>query len=386
MAHDDLRADLDRLEPDLVALRRDLHRHPELGFEERRTSEVLAERLRRLGLEVTTGVGRTGIVADLRGDRPGPTLLFRADMDALPVEERSTRDYASANRGVMHACGHDAHMAALYGAAVLLAERRPSLGGRIRFALQPAEEVVGGAAEMIAAGVLDGVDRAVAAHVLSPAPFGVVVTAKGPFFAGVDMFELKVIGKAGHGAMPEACVDPIYAAAQVVTALQSIVARETRPGERVVVSVTSIEGGRAVNVVVDEVTLRGTVRWHSLAERERVLERVRAIATGVCGALRARAELRVLGGAPITVNDAASVDVVSAAVDATGRAGVIDVGPLTVSEDFSLFLEKVPGCLIGVGCGGADAPPHHHHSFDLDERAIALTAEIFARTALTALR
>src|SRR6185369_1759030 len=299
---DDISRDLLLLDDDLVALRRDLHRHPELGFAEERTAGIVADRARALGLTVRTGLGGTGVIADLEGERPGPTLLLRADMDALPVQEDRGRAHASTIPGVMHACGHDAHVSALIGAATLLSARRRLLAGRVRFAFQPAEETAGGARRMIEDGALDGVDRALGAHVLAPAPFGTVVTRPGPFFAGIDAFELRVIGKAGHGGMPHLSVDPIFAAAQVVSALQSIVARETKPGEPVVVSIAAIEGGSAPNVVVEEVKLRGTVRTFSASDRERVLERLPALARGVCEALRARAEFRLLYGAPVTAN------------------------------------------------------------------------------------
>jgi amidohydrolase len=306
-------------------------------------------------------------------------------MDALPVTEQSSRDFASKVPGVMHACGHDAHVSALLGAATLLSARRRKLAGRVRFAFQPAEEICGGARAMIADGVLDGVDRALAAHVASPAPFGVVMSRPGPFMAGVDAFELTVHGKAGHGGMPQSAVDPVFAAAQVLVALQSIVARETRPGEPVVVTIGAIEGGRAPNVVVDQVTLRGTVRWFHVTERARVLTRIQEIAAGVCAGLRARSEFKVLYSSPVTTNETASVDLIQAAVAATGRASVLDPGTFTSSEDFSEFLDLVPGCMICVGSGGPSAAPHHHHAFDLDERAIGLTAEIFTRAALSML-
>jgi amidohydrolase len=381
----DLVRDLTLLDPELVAIRRDLHRHPELSCVEERTAALIAERTRALGLSVRTGVGGTGVVADLMGEHPGPTLLLRADMDALPVTEQSQRDFASTVPGVMHACGHDAHVSALLGTATLLTARRHELAGRVRFAFQPAEELAGGAQRMIADGVLDGVDRALAAHVLAPAPFGVVLSRPGPFLAGLDAFELTVHGKAGHGGMPQSAVDPMLASAHVLLALQSIVSRETRPGEPVVVSVTAIEGGRAANVMVEQVTLRGTVRWFQATERERVLTRIRELAAGVCSGLRARSEFKVLFSAPVTTNAKAPVDLIEAAILATGRATVVDPGPLTISEDFSEFLDRVPGCLIGVGCGGPSAPPHHHHAFDLDERSIGLTAEIFTRAALSML-
>jgi amidohydrolase len=385
VTHDALARDLGRLEPSLIALRRDLHRYPELGFREQRTAHTIAEALERLGLVVKRGVGGTGLVADLEGDAPGPTILLRADMDGLPVDESGARDYASRNAGVMHACGHDAHMAALVGAATLLCERKGSLAGRVRFAFQPAEETVGGALAMLEDGVLDGVDRALAAHVFSPLPFGVVGSTAGPFFGGVDIFAIEVVGRAGHGAMPESSVDPVLAAAQIVVALQSIVARETKPGERLVVSVTNMEAGRAVNVVVDRAYLRGTLRWQKESERQRAKQRLIDVAKGVALALRAEANVTFTGFAPVTVNDPANVDAIGQAVRATQRAELLDTGPLTVSEDFSFFLERVPGCLMVIGSGGPGAPPHHHHAFDLDERAIGLTAEVLARAALSGL-
>ncbi|WP_437751943.1 M20 metallopeptidase family protein [Sorangium sp. So ce1389] len=383
---DDLSRDIRLLDRDLVALRRDLHRHPELGYAEVRTSQVVAERLRKLGLSVRTGVAGTGVIGDLDGERPGGTLLLRADMDALPVVEQSGHDFPSETSGVMHACGHDAHVSALLGAAELLSARRGRIAGRVRFLFQPAEELAGGALQMIQAGALDGVDQALGAHVMSPIPFGVVATRTGPFFAGIDAFEIVVVGKAGHGGLPHMSVDPIYAAAQVVTALQSIVSRETKPGEPVVVSVSAISGGNAANVVVERVTLQGTVRWFSQANREHALERIQGIASGVCSALRAACEFRVVSSSPVTTNAAAPVDLVTAAALATERAEVTDPGPLTVSEDFSEFTDRVPGCLFTVGAGGPGAAPHHHYAFDLDERAIGLIAEIFARAALAALR
>ncbi|XYH93306.1 M20 metallopeptidase family protein [Sorangium sp. So ce1128] len=383
---DDLSRDIRLLDGDLVALRRDLHRHPELGYAEVRTSHVVAERLRKLGLSVRTGVAGTGVIADLDGERPGRTVLLRADMDALPVVERSSHDFPSEISGVMHACGHDAHVSALLGAAELLAARRDRIAGRVRFLFQPAEELAGGALQMIQAGALDGVDQALGAHVMSPLPFGVMATRTGPFFAGIDAFELVVVGKAGHGGLPHMSVDPIYAAAQVVTALQSIVSRETKPGEPVVVSISAISGGNAANVVVERVTLQGTVRWFSRENREHALERVQAIASGVCSALRAGCEFKVVSTSPVTTNAAAPVDLITAAARETERADVMDPGPLTVSEDFSEFTDRVPGCLFTVGAGGPTAAPHHHHAFDLDERAIGLIAEIFTRATLSALR
>jgi amidohydrolase len=373
-----------RLEPDLVRLRRDLHRHPELAFAERRTASIIRERLEALGLVVRSGIGGTGVVADLEGTTPGRRVLVRADMDALPIIEGTGLEYSSITPGVMHACGHDAHVSALIGTATVLAEMR-ELPGSIRFCFQPGEEVLSGARRMIADGVMDGVDVVLGAHLFSPIPFGTVSMALGPFLAGGDMFELRVIGKAGHGGTPQSSIDPVYAAAQVITALQSIVARETRPGEPLVVSINAIQGGSAANVTVEAVTLRGTIRWFSVAERERGLARIEAIARGIGEALRAQIEFEVLGGAPVTSNVPEYATLVEEAVTESRRAALIDGGPITATDDVAYLLDMAPGAFFLVGTGGPGAVPHHHPAFQIDERAIGLMSEILARAALKTL-
>jgi len=337
-----------RLEPDLVLLRRDLHRHPELAFTERRTASIVRERLEALGLAVRPGVGGTGVVADLEGTTSGPRVLVRADMDALPIMEQTGLEYSSTTPGVMHACGHDAHVSALIGTATALAEMR-ELPGSIRFCFQPGEELLTGARRMIADGVMDGVDAVLGAHLLSPIPFGTVSMAHGPFLAGGDLLELRVLGKAGHGGTPQSSIDPVYAAAQVITALQSIVARETRPGEPLVVSINAIQGGSAANVTVEAVTLRGTIRWFAATERERVLARIEAIARGVGEALRVRIEFEVLGGAPVTSNVPAYAALVDEAVTESGRATSVDGGPITATDDVAYLLDMAPGAFFAVG-------------------------------------
>ncbi len=372
-----------RLEADLVRLRRDLHQHPELGFVEERTASIVRQRMEGLGLTVRAGVGGTGVVAELRGATPGPTVLIRADMDAIPVLERTGLDFASIARGVMHACGHDAHVSALIGAATVLTNIN-DLPGTVRFCFQPAEELLTGAQRMIADGVMDGVDCVLGAHVLSFVSFGTVSVAHGSFLAGGDLFELRVVGRAGHGGTPQSSIDPVYAAAQIVTALQSVVARETRPGEPLVVSINAIQGGSAANVTAEMVTLRGTIRWFAAAERERGLARIEAIARGVGEALRVRVEFEVTGGAPVTANIPEYATLVDEAVTETGRASPIDLGATTATDDFAYLLEMKPGAFFGVGAGGPNAVPHHHPAFDIDERAIALTSEILARAAIRA--
>jgi len=279
---------VERLEPDLIALRRDLHRHPELGFAEERTASIMAQAMQRLGLRVHTGVGGTGVVADLQGERSGPVLLIRAKLDALAITETAGRDFTSTTPGVMHACGHDAHMSALVGTAMILSEMRARLSGTVRFCFQPAEEILAGAEQMISDGATEGVDFVLGAHVLSTVPFGTVVSVPGPFLSGADFFKLRVIGSAGHGGMPHLSVDAIFAAAQVVTALQSIVARETAPNTTLVVSINAIEGGSAANIVAEEVVLRGNARWFSETERQRVLRRIPEVARAMCEGLRAK--------------------------------------------------------------------------------------------------
>jgi len=370
------------LEPDLIELRRDLHRNPELAFEESRTAARIAELLAGRGLSVRQGVGGTGVLADLDGMAPGPRLLIRADMDALPIEEGTAHEFASVQPGAMHACGHDAHVAAAVGAAIALAELRGDLAGSVRFCFQPAEETLSGAEAMIGAGAIEGVDRVLGGHVLATFPPGTVVNVPGPFLAGADFFELIVIGRAGHGGMPESTIDSVLAAAQVVSALQSIVARETPSMDRLVLSVTAIRGGIAANVISDRVCLLGNIRWFSEEIRQHALERIPAVAAGVCSALRATSEFSVTASTPVSVNDQAELDIVKAAVAATGRAVSIDPGPITASDDWARFSDRVPGAFFHVGAGGPGASPHHHPSFDIDESAIGLMCEVFVRTAI----
>jgi len=372
---------VDRLEPDLVALRRDIHRHPELGFAEDRTSDLVAEAMRALGLVVRRGIGGTGLLADLVGDAPGPVLLVRAELDALPVSEATGREFASVSPGRMHACGHDAHIAAVVGTATVLSELRARVAGTVRFCFQPAEEWLAGAERVIAEGAMDGVDLVLGAHVLSSVPLGEVALVPGPFLAGADFFELTIIGRGGHGGMPHLSVDPVYAAAQVVVGLQAIVARETKPGTPVVISINAVQGGNAPNVVADDVVLRGNVRWFSDAERERVLERIPEIARAVCKAIRADVHFEITANAPVTVNDRSLVEAVA---DIARESGVtpVDLGPLTASDDFARYLANAPGALIGIGAGFTGAAPHHHGAFDIDERAIGLMTQLVAGTAL----
>jgi len=381
---DQLASERAALETELIETRRALHRQPELAFAEHRTAELVARRLSALGLEPRTGVGGTGVIADIDGIRPGPTLLLRADMDALPLDEVPGREYGSEVPGHMHACGHDAHTSALLGAAALLAARTDALSGRVRLLFQPAEEIGAGANAVIADGGLDGVDEALAAHVFSPIPFGVVGTRTGEMMVGLDVFELAVEGGGGHSGIAHQSRDAVFAAAQLVTALQSIPARETSPADTLVLTVASIQGGTAANVVAGTVTLRGTLRWLDPGVRERALTRMQQIADGVCGALRVSAELRIQATVPV-LRCSETSSVLLADVSAAAGSTVIDPGVIPASEDFAQLAERVPAGFIVIGAGGEGCGAHHAPDFDIDERSIGVTAEVLARAALARL-
>ena len=281
-------------------LRRDFHLHPELGFREVRTGGIVAKELEALGIEVTKGVGKTGVVGLLEGAKPGPTLLLRFDMDALPIVEETGAEYASQNNGVMHACGHDGHTAIGLTVAKMLNARRDQLAGTIKFCFQPSEEgnngeEVGGAEMMMRDGVLDSpkVDMTLALHLWNEKPLGWVGVAAGPVMAGADIFTVKVIGKGGHGAIPNAAIDPVIAAANIVNALQSIVSRNVAPLETAVVSVTTIHGGTAFNVIPQAVTLEGTIRTFDNGVRQKVVERFEQIARGVGEGMGCQIEVNI---------------------------------------------------------------------------------------------
>ena len=386
-----LRAELAGAAPGVVETRRVLHRHPEPAHQEHRTAALAAKRCRELGYAVRTGVGGTGVLAEIGGNGPGPTVLYRADMDALPVDEREDgRPVRSEVPGLMHACGHDAHVAIALGAAAVMASLRDAWGGRLRLCFQPAEEVAQGAVPMIEEGALDGVDRALGIHVWSGLESGRVAVTAGPFFASADEFRIVVRGRGGHGALPHLSVDPVLAAAEVVVALQSLVAREVAPDRAAVVTVGVIRGGRAFNVIAEEVELRGTVRAPDEALRRRLLARVEEMARGVAAAFRAEADYELVAGTPAVVNDAAVAETVRrAAVEALGAEHVDVAQPLTIGDDMAYFLERVPGCyfLVGVGdAGRVERPPHHHPAFDLDERALGPGLHAVTRALLHLLR
>jgi len=354
----------------LVAVRRDLHRHPELAFEENRTADVAADRLGAMGLSLRRGVGRTGVTSDF-GEAGAPRVMIRSDMDALPIAEETEAPYASAEAGRMHACGHDGHVA--IGLAVAARLARDPGRGAFRSLFQPAEEGAGGARAMLADGALDGIAATLGLHLWNLLPVGKIGIVAGPQMAAVDEFEIVVRGPGGHGAAPNETFDPILASARLIDALQTIVAREISPLDSAVVTVGSIHGGTAFNVIPKEVVLKGTARSFS-AEAHRVIpEKIRRVAAGIGAACAVQIDVDYR-----RINDATVNDPSVAALVAETAEGILGPGSVVESrtmggEDMSVFLQKVPGCFFFVGSGLPGAfRPHHSPVFDFDERALAV--------------
>jgi amidohydrolase len=387
-----IRARIDELQPRVVEVRRDLHRHPELGFEEVRTSGLVAEALGCLGgLSIRTGVARTGIVARLRGEAtsigPRRTVALRADMDALPVQDQKRGPLCSGTPGKMHACGHDAHTAMLLGAAQVLSELRAELPGDVVFLFQPAEEGPGGAEPMIAEGALDGVDFVLGQHCLPSLAAGEIGVSDGAALAATDAFELRIRGVGGHGAYPHLTTDAIVVAAQVVTALQTIVSRTVDPLAAAVVTIGTIQGGYNFNVVADVVEMKGTVRTLDPALHEAIPKRLEAIVAGVCAAHGARYELDYRRKYPATVNHAEGTSLVRAVGRALlGPAAVHELRPSMGGEDFAYYLQRVPGCFwwLGVRHPSPEHPGYglHHPAFDIDEEALKTGVAMLVEGAL----
>lgn len=366
-----------------IATRRDLHRHPEIAFEEVRTMGVVAERLRELGLTPRTGVGGTGVVAVWDTGRPGPTVLARADMDALPVPDEKQVDYRSTRTGANHACGHDGHVAVLLSVVEALRAEEAGLRGRMVFVFQPAEEIVRGAEAMLADGALDGleIDHVLGLHLSTVHPTGVVALREGPAMAATDTFTITVHGRGGHAAKPHETVDPIVVSAHLVLALQTLVSREHDPVDQAVISVTRVHGGTAFNIVPESVELAGTLRTFQAATREAMERRIRAVAEGVAATYRATTTIDWTTGSPALLNDAeATARLRAVAERIIGPDRVLESAQMMGGDDMTLWLQRAPGCYAFVGAKGGDDTswPHHHPRFDLDEAALPLAVELFA--------
>ena len=375
---------IQELREDIVGIRRQVHQFPETAFTEEKTSRYVAERLSAEGLEVRTGLATYGVSADLDSGRPGPTLLIRADMDALPIEEATGLPFASRHPGRMHACGHDGHVAMALGAARALNRLRESFSGRIRFVFQPAEEGPGGAKPMIEAGVMDDprVDYSLACHLWPDIPEGSIGVRSGPFMAAMDRFDVRITGKGGHGAMPHLCVDALEVGTQVVGALQRIVSRHLDPLGTAVVTVGSFHAGQAFNVIPEQAEFSGTTRTFDPAVWESWKERLETVVGGVCAAMGAGYELRFLQGYPVTVNDPGMAELVErAAARVVGRDRVVVPNRTMGGEDFSFFLERSKGCFFAVGVGREGGVPVHNPCFDFNEDMLLLGVETFCRAA-----
>ena len=378
-----------QLAPDIIAWRRDFHQHPELGFEEFRTAGIVAEHLHALGVETRTGVGQTGVVGVIEGASPGPTVLLRFDMDALPVPEETDLPFASQHPGVMHACGHDGHTAIGMAVARLLAQTREQWPGRVKLMFQPAEEGLGGAKAMVRDGLLKHPrpDAAFALHLWNQLPLGQLVVQEGPLMSAADHFEISIKGKGGHGAAPEDTIDAVLVGAEVVNALQSIVSRNVPPQDTAVLSVGSFRAGGAFNVIAERANMAGTIRTFDPEVRALILQRMQKVLTGITAAHGAQAifDLKENEYTPAVINDASMAEIArTAAQKMLPPEQITEIRPLMVSEDMSEVFNRVPGCYVLLGAepeGGARGP-HHNPRFDINEDALPLATAIMASIAV----
>ena len=385
---DDIHLRVKEQEAFIIQTRRDLHRIPETAFTEEKTARYLSDKLKSFDMEVETGIADHGIVALMKTGRPGPTILFRADMDALPLTEATGLPFASTHEGVMHACGHDAHMAMVLGTAAVLNKIPERLRGNIKFLFQPAEEGPGGAKPMIEAGVMQNpqVDCAFGCHVWTEIPEGTVGVVSGPFMAAMDRFDIKIIGKGGHGAMPHVCVDALEVGTQVVNALQRMVSRQSDPLEPAVVTVGTFNAGTAFNIIPGEATLSGTTRTFSDAVWERWEDNMRKIVGNVCASMGAEFEMQYTQGYPVTVNDADMADLVrKCAADVVGLDNILTPQKTMGGEDFAFFLREAPGAYFALGTGHEGSVSVHNPAFDFNEHILLTGVETFCRIALETL-
>ncbi|MBP2000957.1 amidohydrolase [Paenibacillus shirakamiensis] len=379
------------LAEDLQHIRRHLHQYPELGFEEFITSAYVAEELTRIGLEVQTGIAGTGVVAILKGGQPGPVIAIRADMDALPLDEQTALDFQSLHEGKMHACGHDGHMAMALGAANILSTMREELSGTVKFIFQPAEEMLGGARHMITAGVLENpkVEAIVGLHVWPDLAVGQFGVRSGTIMASMDPVDITIIGQAGHGAAPHQGVDAVLISAHVMTALQSLISRESDPSEPVVLSMGSIHGGTLPNIIADRVELKGTVRSVHAITRERMALRIQALAEHVAEGMNAKAEVNYTFGYPPTVNNIELNTLAEETIESIwGIPAVVELKHSQMtSEDMAYYLEQIPGVFVLVGAGHPHEMnfPLHHPKLNIDEKALIYGATFLTAFAISAL-
>lgn len=381
-----LRPAIRDLQSQLVQWRRGIHQRPELGFQEQLTADFICDRLRSWGIDHQAGIAKTGVVAVVEGDRPGPVLGIRADMDALPIQEQNQVPYRSQHDGIMHACGHDGHVAIALGTAHYLTQHRHSFTGTVKFIFQPAEEGPGGAKPMIEAGVLTqpDVDAIIGLHLWNNLPLGTVGVRSGAMMAASEFFRCTILGKGGHGAIPHQTVDSVVVGAQVVNALQTVVSRNVDPIHSAVVTVGQFQAGTAQNVIAASAQLNGTVRYFDPSYRDFFAQRLDQLIGGICQSHGANYELDYQALYPPLVNDEAMARLVrSVALSVVETpAGVVPECQTMGGEDMAFFLEQVPGCYFFLGSANPEkdlAYPHHHPRFDFDESALAVGVEMFVR-------
>lgn len=381
----DISARSESMQAHLIAIRRDIHAHPELGFDTVRTAAIVEQELLRLGLTPQTGVGRTGVMVDITGAQPGRTVLLRADMDALPIHEQTGLPFSSIWPGKMHACGHDIHTATLLGVAAILADLRSQLHGTVRLIFQPAEETPeSGAQAMIAAGAADGIDVAITLHNKPELAAGEIALTRGASTASSDEFDLVIHGKSTHAARPHMGTDPIIAAASLVTQLQTIVSRELDPANSAVLTIGHIHGGTTHNIISDSCLIQGTIRAKSPQARAHMEDAFRRICAGVARSLNTRIEVNYQRGVPPLMNDDALIDALEPILSHQfGKPVVAKPSSSFGAEDFSLFTERVPGCQIHIGSGAPGRDDHLHNSdYQPDERSIHAGTQALARIAI----
>ena len=381
-----VRPEIQALQPQIVDWRRRLHQRPELGFREQMTAEFIAQKLQEWAVEHQTGIAQTGVVATISGNRPGPVLAIRADMDALPIQEENQVSYRSQHDGVMHACGHDGHTAIALATAYYLSQHRQDFAGTVKLIFQPAEEGPGGAKPMIEAGVLKNpdVDAIVGLHLWNNLPLGTVGVRSGALMAAVETFRCTILGRGGHGAIPQQTVDAIVVGSNIVTALQTIVARNIDPIESAVVTVGEFHAGTALNVIAGTARMSGTVRYFNPKFEGYFGKRLEQLIAGICQSQGATYELDYQSLYPPVINDTGISELVRTVAEAVVETpvGVVPECQTMGGEDMSFFLQEVPGCYFFLGSANPDkdlAYPHHHPRFNFDETALEMGVEMFVR-------
>jgi len=384
---EELKNDVGQITDQIIAWRHDFHRHPEIAFQEERTSSVIKKFLENLDIPVTVSA-KTGLRGILEGKPGGKTVALRADIDALPLKEEGVKAYISQNPEAAHCCGHDGHMAILMGAVQVLAQRRDSLEGNVVFLFQPSEErIPGGAKQMVEEGAMEGVDAVFGLHLWAPLPTGKVGIVKGPMMAQPDAFTLVVKGRGGHGSMPQQTVDSILVASQIIVNVQSIVSRNIDPLKPGVVSFGTVKGGTIYNIIPAEVELTGTVRTFDADVKTLAKTRLKEIALGTAQTFGATVEFTYEDGYPPVVNDGAMVDFVLDVTKKTlGEECITKIDPVMGGEDFAYFLREVPGAFLFLGAGDGMEFPHHHPAFDIDDKALPLGTLLMTNLALEFLK